>query len=125
MPLLKVMTSVKLSEEKTKNFLKDATEVLVSLGKKESHAMVVLEKVDASMGGEQGPTVFAEFRSMVFQTHEQNNEMSNKLCELFRNELNVPIERTFINIIQVPESCWGWQGGIVVWDNSLKKWVVR
>lgn len=125
MPLLKIMTSVKLSEEKTTSFLKNSTEVLVSLGKPESHVMVVLEKVDASMGAEQGPTVFAEYRSMVVPTHEQNNEMSDKLCELFRNELKVPSERTYINIIQVPESCWGWQGGIVVWDNPLKEWIVR
>ena len=125
MPLLKIMTSVKLSEEETTNFLKKATEALVSLGKSESHAMVLLEKVDASMGGEQGPTVFAEFRTMVVPTHEQNNEMSNKLCELFKNELKVPSERTYIHIIQVPESCWGSQGGIYVWDNPLKEWVVR
>ena len=125
MPLLMIKTSVSLSEEKKEAFLKAATKVLVDLGKKESHAMVLLEKVDASMGGEIGPTAFAEFRSMVFQSHEQNNLMSEKLSQLFEEMLDIPSERVFIHVVQVPQSCWGWKGGIVVWDNPSKKWVVR
>ena len=125
MPLLMIKTSVSLSEEKKEAFLKAATKVLVDLGKKESHAMVLLEKVDASMGGEIGPTALAEFRSMVFPSHEQNNMMSEKLCRLFEEMLGVPGDRVFVNIVQVPQSCWGWKGGIVVWDNPSKKWVVR
>jgi len=125
MPLLIIKTSVSLRKAEKEAFLKAATKVLVDAGKKKSHAMVLLEKVDASMGGEVGPTAFAEFRSMVFQTHEQNNDLSENLCTLFEEMLGVPSERVFINITQVPESCWGWKRGIVVWDNPSKQWVVR
>ena len=125
MPLLTIKTSASLSEEKKKTLLKAATKVLVDLGKKESSAMVLLETVDASMGGKLEPVAVAEFRSMIFQSHEQNNLMSEKLCRLFEEMLDIPNDRVFIHVLHVPEPSWGWKGGIVVWDNPSKKWVVR
>jgi phenylpyruvate tautomerase len=126
MPLMKIQTSTPVSAERKQAFLKEATKIMVeAAGKKESHVMIVLEQMEASMGGEMGPTAFAEVRSMVGLTHEVNNNVSARLFELLEKELGVPNERFFINFIQIPEGCWGWKGGVVVWDHPQKKWIIK
>jgi len=53
MPLMIIKTSAIFSEEKANEVLKAGTKVLADLGRKESHAMVLLQKVDGMMGGSQ------------------------------------------------------------------------
>jgi phenylpyruvate tautomerase PptA (4-oxalocrotonate tautomerase family) len=126
MPLMIIKTSVSVPENKKEALLTSATKVLVeAAGKKESHVMVLLEKVDASMGGKVGAVAFVEIRSLIGLTHAVNHDISERVCDLLEEMLGVPGDRIFMNFTSVPESAWGWDHGIVVWDHDQKKWVIK
>ncbi len=125
MPLMMIRTSVSLPESKAEEVLKAATKVIADLGRSESHAMVLIEKVYGSMGGKPGPVAFVEFRSMVGLTHEFNHKLSERLTPVLENLLGVPAHNVYINSVAIPENAWGWEGGISVWSYPQKKWIVE
>lgn len=126
MPLIIIKTSLSVPEDRKEELFKSAIKVLVeAANKKESNIMALFEKVDAYMGGKVGPAAFVEVRGIVGLTHEVNHNISERLCDLLERMLNIPGERVFINFTTVPESAWGWNRGIIVWDHEKKKWVVK
>lgn len=125
MPLMIIKTSAKISEESAKELLKAGTKVITEVGKPESHAMVLIQKVYGSMGGEPGGVAFVEFRSMVGLTHEFNHKFAEKITPVLQKILNIPEHNIYINFISVPENAWGWEGGIVIWSYPEKKWIIE
>ncbi len=125
MPLMMIKTSVELSESKAQEVLKAATKVIAALGRQESHAMVLLEKVYGSIGGKPGPMAFVEFRSMVGLTHEFNHKLSAQLTPVLENLLGISGHNIYINCVTIPENAWGWEGGISIWSHPQKKWIVE
>jgi phenylpyruvate tautomerase PptA (4-oxalocrotonate tautomerase family) len=125
MPLMIIKTSSRFSEEKADELLKAATKVLADLGRKESHAMVLLQKVDGAMGGKPGPVAFVEFRSMVGLTHEFNHKFVEQLTPVLENMLGLTRHNIYMNFTTVPETAWGWEGGITIWSYPQKKWTVE
>jgi hypothetical protein len=120
-----IRTSVPVPESKKEELLLSATKIIVDGGKKESHVMVLLEKVDACMGGKVGPAAFVEFRSMVGLTHEFNHKISEGICALFEKTLGITGHNIYLNFISVPEGAWGWDHGIAVWNQAQKKWIIE
>ena len=125
MPLMIIRTSVSLPKTEKEELLKASTQVLVDAGKPESHVMVLLEKVDASMGGKVGPAAFVEVRSMVGLTPEFNHKIAENMCPVLEKSLEISGHEIYLNFITVPVSAWGWDHGIVVWKNDQKNWVVE
>jgi phenylpyruvate tautomerase len=126
MPLLTIKTSVPVANEKKEELFKRATKMLVeAAGKNEANVMIYIEHCDGCMGGTIGPVAFAEIRSMVGLTHEVNNKISDRLCSLLNEMLGIPGENIYLNFVTVPETTWGWNHGIVVWDNPQKKWLIK
>jgi phenylpyruvate tautomerase PptA (4-oxalocrotonate tautomerase family) len=125
MPLMIIKTSAPFSKKKAEEILKAATKVLVDVGRKESHAMVLLQKVEGAMGGKPGSVAFAEFRSMVGLTHEFNHKITEQLTPVLENMLGIPGHNIYINFTTVPETAWGWEGGIVTWSHPQKKWIIE
>jgi phenylpyruvate tautomerase PptA (4-oxalocrotonate tautomerase family) len=124
MPLMIIRTSVSIPEAKKEELLKGATKVLVDAGKAESHVMVLLEKVDASMGGKVEPAACVEVRSMVGLTHEFNHKISEGICALLEKMLGISGHNIYLNFIPVSEGAWGWDRGITVYNYAQKKWVI-
>jgi len=125
MPLMIIRTSAQFSEEKAEELLKAATKVITDLGKPESHAMVLIQKVIGSMGGKPGPVAFVEFKSMVGLTHEFNHKFVEHLTPVLEDLLGITGHNIYINFTTVPETTWGWEGGIVIWSYPQKKWIVE
>jgi len=125
MPLMIIRTTAPIPESKKEDLLLGATKILVDAGKKESHVMVLLEKVDACMGGKVGPAAFVEFRSMVGLTHEFNHKISEEVCALLGKMLEIPGHNIYLNFMSVPENAWGWDHGIAIWSFPQKKWIVE
>ncbi len=125
MPLMIIKTSAQFSEEKANEVLKAGTKVLSDLGRKESHAMVLLQKVDGMMGGKPGPVAFVEFRSMVGLTHEFNHKFVEQLAPVLENLLGITPHNIYMNFTTVPETAWGWERGITLWSHPQKKWIIE
>lgn len=125
MPLMIIKTSAELSEEKAEELLKEATKVITDLGKPKSHAMVLIQKVYGSMGGQPGPVAFVEFRSMVGLTHEFNHKLSKQITPVLQEILGISNHNIYVNFTLVPETAWGWEGGIVIWSYPEKKWIIE
>jgi phenylpyruvate tautomerase PptA (4-oxalocrotonate tautomerase family) len=125
MSLMIIKTSAQFSEEKADELLKAATKVLADLGRKESHIMILLQRVDGAMAGKPGPVAFVEFRSMVGLTHEFNHKFVEQLTPVLVNMLGITRHNIYINFTTVPETAWGWEGGIVIWSQPQKKWIIE
>jgi phenylpyruvate tautomerase PptA (4-oxalocrotonate tautomerase family) len=125
MPLLIIKTTVAVPESLKEELLLGATKIIVDAGKKESHVMVLLERVDACMGGKVGSAAFVEFRSMVGLTHEFNHKVSEGVCVLLEKTLGISGHHIYLNFISVPEGAWGWEHGIVIWNQAQKKWIIE
>ena len=125
MPLMIIKTSAQISEKKAEELLKEATKVITDCGKPESHAMVLIQKVYGSMGGQPGDIAFVEFRSMVGLTHEFNHKLTERISPVLQKILNISGHNIYINFTLVPENAWGWEGGIVIWSYPQKKWIIE
>jgi len=125
MPLMIIRTSVPIPEAKKEEVLKAATKVIVDSGKKESHVMVLLERVDGCMGGKIDPVAFVEMRSMVGLTHEYNHKISEGICALLVEKLGITGHNIYLNFITISENAWGWDHGITIWSFPQKKWIIE
>jgi hypothetical protein len=120
-----IKTSATISEKDKDKLLKAATKILVDAGKPESHVMIILEKVDSSMGGKIEDVAFVEVRSMVGLTPQFNHKISETLCPVIEEILNISGHNIYMNFMSVPVTAWGWDHGIVIWKDEEKKWVIE
>jgi hypothetical protein len=120
-----IRTSAPVPEDKKEQILKGAARVLIDSGRKESHVMVLLEKVDGSMGGKVGPVASVEMHSMGGLTHDFNHKVSEGICSLLEKLLGVPGHNIYLNFILIPEGAWGCNSGIYVWKHPQKEWVIE
>ncbi len=125
MPIMIIRTSVPVPDTKKEELLKAATKVLVDAGRPESHVMIVLEKVDGSMGGKMGPIACVEMRSMGGLTHEFNHKVSEGICGMLERMLGIPGHNIYLTFLLIPEGAWGCDHGIYIWKFSEKKWVIE
>ena len=125
MPILIIRTSAPIAEGKKEELLKAATKVLADAGRKESHVMVVLEKVDGSMGGKIAPIACVEMRSMAGLTHEFNHKISEGICSMLERILGITGHNVYLNFIGIPEGAWGCDHGIYVYKPATKEWVIE
>ncbi|MEW6266201.1 MAG: phenylpyruvate tautomerase MIF-related protein [Thermodesulfobacteriota bacterium] len=126
MPTVMIRTNVSIPEDKKSVILTEATKIMVEVAhKKEAKVMILLETVDARMGNKNDPLAFAEVRSMVGLDHEMNHDISERLCDLLEKVLGISNERIYINFLKIPETAWGWQRGIAVWEHAERQWVIK
>lgn len=111
MPLLRIQTNTKLTDDKRDALLKKASRAVAqALGKPEDYMMVSLETDRPMMfAGSQVPAAFLDLRAIGLPTG-QTEQLSALLCDLARTELGVAKERVYINFANVPANLWGWNG---------------
>ncbi len=111
MPLLKLETTVVLSEDKRQALLAALSKTVAeTIGKPQQYVMVAASQAAMQMSGNAGDAAFVEVRSIGGLTGQVNQNLSQKVCQLLHDSLGVPPNRIYLNFTDVPASCWGWNG---------------
>ncbi len=111
MPLIKLQTTLPLSEEKQKGLLTALSRLVAeSLHKPERYVMASLSTAAMVMSGQPGPAAFVEVRSIGGLNADVNRQIAGKVCQLLEKELKTPPDRVYLNFSDVPASDWGWNG---------------
>ena len=111
MPLLKLQTSVPLSDEQCNDLLPKLSKLLVEgIGKPEQYVMVTVETAPILMAGKAGPAALAEVRSIGGLNSRFNSQLSQKLCTVLEQALGIPAGRVYINFANIAADHWGWNG---------------
>ena len=111
MPLISLKTSIKLPEDKLESLLADMSKIVAeSTGKSEQYVMAIVETADFMMGGHLSMAAFAEVRGIGGLSSEINGKISERLCALLENKLEIAPERIYINFTNIPAENWGWNG---------------
>jgi phenylpyruvate tautomerase PptA (4-oxalocrotonate tautomerase family) len=111
MPYLKIQTNLPLTEKAEQKILKSASELVAKeLEKPEEFVMIALEP-DTPMlfAGSDAPVAFLELKSIGLPP-AKTKPLSQALCTLIKEQLGIPLERTYVKFIDVKHSMWGWKG---------------
>lgn len=109
MPLLKITTNREIEHAQRVALLSAASERVANLlGKPERYVMVSLEfNGDMIFGGETSPVAYLELKSIGLP-EERTTELSNFLCELIADQLEIPPDRVYIEFSNAERHLWGW-----------------
>ena len=111
LPLLKLETTVVLSEDKRKTLLASLSKTVAeTIGKPEQYVMVAIGQAAMLMSGNPGAAAFVDVRSIGGLTNDVNRKLSQKVCKLLNDSLGVPEDRVYLNFTNVEPSNWGWKG---------------
>jgi phenylpyruvate tautomerase len=111
MPLLRLETTVVLTDEKRKGLLASlSTIVAETVGKPEDYVMVTVAPAAILMSGKAGEAAFADLRSIGGLDDDVNRQLSQKVCRLLNEMLGVPQNRIYLNFTDVAAGNWGWKG---------------
>lgn len=109
MPLIRLETSAELNEEKKGELLPVLSKIISEeIGKPETYVMVSLLQCDMMMSGEEYPAAFADIRSIGGLTHDVNRAISDRLCTVLRDKLDISPDRVYLNFTDIAHSHWGW-----------------
>jgi phenylpyruvate tautomerase PptA (4-oxalocrotonate tautomerase family) len=111
MPLLKLETTVALSEDKRQALLASLSKTVAeTIGKPQQYVMVASSQAAMQMSGSAGDAAFVDVRSIGGLTGDVNRKLAQKVCQLLHDSLGVPQNRIYINFTDVQASHWGWNG---------------
>ena len=111
MPLLKLQSSVDLSEAKRSELLPALSRIVTEgLGKPEQYVMVTIESASIMLAGERGGAAFVEVRSIGGLSRDVNNHLSSKICDLLKESLGITPDRVYLNFSDIRATDWGWSG---------------
>src|ERR1035441_7174037 len=107
MPLLKLETTITLSEEKRKNLLGSlSTIVAATIGKPEQYVMVTCSHAEILMAGKEGDAAFVGIRSIGGLKAEVNRKLSQQICQLLKDCLGISPDRVYLNFTDLNASNW-------------------
>jgi phenylpyruvate tautomerase PptA (4-oxalocrotonate tautomerase family) len=111
MPLLKLETTVVLTDEKRKVLLATLSKIISgTIGKPEQYVMVTIGSAAMLMSGKLGDAAFVDIRSIGGLTSEVNGKLSQQICKLLNDSLGMPQDRIYLNFTEVEAGNWGWNG---------------
>ena len=111
MPLLKLETTVTITDEKRKTLLTSLSRIVAdTTGKPEKYVMITVNPAAMLMAGKPGEAAFVDVRGIGGLTAAVNRQLSQKVCQLLNESLGVPADRIYLNFTDVEASNWGWQG---------------
>ena len=111
MPLLKLETTVALSEEKRKSLLASLSKIVAeTIGKPEQYVMVAVGQAAVLMSGDAGDAAFVDIRSIGGLSRDVNRKLSQKTCFLLNEVLGISQNRIYLNFTDVEATNWGWNG---------------
>jgi phenylpyruvate tautomerase PptA (4-oxalocrotonate tautomerase family) len=111
MPLLRLETTVVLTDDKRKALLASLSKIVAeTIGKPEQYVMVTISPAAILMSGKPGDAALVDVRSIGGLSGDVNRRLSQKVCRLLNESLGVPQERIYLNFTQVEAGNWGWKG---------------
>ncbi len=111
MPLLNLLTSAPLDDERSGPLAASLSKLVASaIDKPERYVMVALGGRAMAMSGGMEPSAFADLRSIGGLTADVKRKLSAGICALLQESLRVPPERVYLNFTDVPPEDWGWNG---------------
>jgi len=111
MPLLKLETTVVLSEANRQALLASLSKTVAeTIGKPQQYVMVAASQAAMQMSGSPGDAAFVDVRSIGGLTDDVNRNLSQKVSQLLHDSLGIPPNRIYLNFTDVEASHWGWNG---------------
>ena len=111
MPLIKLQTSVPLSDDIHKELLAAMSKIIAeSIGKPEQYVMAAIETGPIMMSGQQTSAAFADVRSIGGLNGVVNNRICRELCSLLNESLGISPNKVYISFTDVSAGNWGWNG---------------
>ena len=111
MPLLKLETTVALSDEKRQSLLPALSKIVCeTLGKPESYVMVTINPAAILMSGKSGDAAFVDIRSIGGLSLGVNQQLSKKISTLLNQLLGIAPNRIYLNFSDIDAANWGWNG---------------
>ncbi|HHI92504.1 MAG TPA: hypothetical protein ENK04_03165 [Gammaproteobacteria bacterium] len=112
MPFLKIQTNQALDDSVQQSLIKKASAIVAGqLGKPENYVMVILQPSQTMLfAGTDSPLAFLELKSIGLPEPVIQN-LSDSLCTLMAQELDIEKNRTYIEFTDAPRHMWGWNGG--------------
>ena len=111
MPLLKLETTVAISDDKRKALLASLSKtVAATIGKPEQYVMVTISQVAIVISAKPGDAAFVDVRSIGGLSGDVNQKLSQQVCKLLNESLGILPDRVYLNFADVDASNWGWNG---------------
>ena len=111
MPLLRLETTVLMSEDKRKALLTALSKIMAgTIGKPEQYVMVSTGQAAMLMSGKAGEAAFVDIRSIGGLTNDVNRKLSQQVCKVINDALGILPDRVYLNFADVDASNWGWNG---------------
>jgi phenylpyruvate tautomerase len=111
MPLLKLETTVTLSEDKRKGLLTALSKTVAgTIGKPEQYVMVTISQAAMLMSAKPGDVAFVDVRSIGGLNGDVNRKLSQQVCKLLADSLGISPDRVYLNFTDVEAGNWGWNG---------------
>jgi phenylpyruvate tautomerase len=111
MPLLKLETTLALSEDKRKTLLASLSKIVAEIiGKPEEYVMVTVNSATILMPGKPGDAAFVDLRSIGGLGGDVPGKLSKKICALLNDSLGIAQNRIYLNFTEVEAANWGWKG---------------
>jgi phenylpyruvate tautomerase PptA (4-oxalocrotonate tautomerase family) len=111
MPLLRLETTVVLTEDQRQTLLASLSKTVAeTIGKPQQYVMVTASQAAIQMSGSPDNAAFVDVRSIGGLTGEVNRKLSKKVCQLLHHSLGIPPDRIYLNFTDVQASHWGWNG---------------
>ncbi|HOX55491.1 MAG TPA: phenylpyruvate tautomerase MIF-related protein [Candidatus Paceibacterota bacterium] len=111
MPLLRLETTVALTDEKRQTLLTALSKVMAeTTGKPEEYVMVTAGQADILMAGKPGGGAFVDIRGIGGLSGDVNRQLSQKICRLLNESLGLPANRIYLNFTELAAANWGWKG---------------
>ncbi|MFO1424350.1 MAG: phenylpyruvate tautomerase MIF-related protein [Candidatus Competibacteraceae bacterium] len=112
MPLLALQTSARLSNQQRHDLLAPLSKIVAEcIGKPERYVMVTISEAAMLMGGAEGSAAYADVRSIGGLNREVNRKLSERICALLQEQLDIPPDRVYLGFTSVSAENWGWNGG--------------
>ena len=112
MPLIKIDVSNTVSDEQCHRLLPALSAMLAEItGKPEKYVMATVSKIAPMMAGKPGPAAFADIRGIGGFTPAVNKKVSQTLCALLKENLQIPPDRVYMTFTDIPAANWGFNGG--------------
>jgi len=111
MPLLKLETTVVITEEKQKALLAALSKAVAgATGKPEQYVMVTASPAAIMMSGKAADAAFVDIRSIGGLSGDVNRKLSQEICKLLSDTLRIAPDRVYLNFSHVDAGNWGWNG---------------
>src|SRR5215471_21766880 len=102
MPLLKLETTVVLSEDKRKGLLASLSKAVAgTIGKPEQYVMVTISQAAMVMSAKPGDAAFVDVRSIGGLSGEVNRKLAQQVCKLLSDSLGIAPDRVYLNFTDV------------------------